>query len=54
MIPQQEFRIGNWIMKNNSGAYFQIGKGADIDNHSKRFLPVLITPEVQRMLSMYY
>ncbi len=46
MIPQYELRIGNWIMKNNSGEYYQIRKGIDIDNNSKSFLPVPITPEV--------
>jgi hypothetical protein len=46
MIPQQELRIGNWVLENNSGALFQIRKGIDIDNHSNSFLPVPITPEV--------
>ncbi|MCU7552638.1 hypothetical protein OCK74_26195 [Chitinophagaceae bacterium LB-8] len=46
MIPLYELRIGNWIMNNNSGAYYQIKKGIDIDHHSNSFLPVPITPEV--------
>jgi hypothetical protein len=46
MIPQHELRIGNWVMEENSGAFFQIGKGIDIDNHSKSLVPVPITPVV--------
>jgi hypothetical protein len=46
MIPQQELRIGNWVLKNKSGALFQIKKGTDIDNFSQSFLPVPITPSL--------
>jgi len=46
MIPRQELRLGNWIMKDDSGQYFEVKKGVDIDDQSVDYTPVPITPQV--------
>ena len=46
MTLPQELRIGNWIQKDETGEYFQIKKGADIDEHTNGFSPIAITKEV--------
>jgi hypothetical protein len=48
MIAPQELRLGNWIMKDDQGPYFEVKKGMDIDDPSAEYRPVTITPEVLR------
>jgi hypothetical protein len=46
MIPLQELRRGNWVMKDDSSEYFKVNKGADIDDYANDFQPIPVTSEV--------
>jgi hypothetical protein len=46
MIPPQELRLGNWVIKDQSEQCIEVKNGADIDEGSPDYLPVAITPEV--------
>ncbi len=46
MTYSHELRIGNLIAQDDSGQYYQLKSGADIDNHTEGFSPIALTQEV--------
>ena len=46
MIPIQQLRIGNWVTNDNSGEYYQLQTGADLDKAISRYSFIAITPEL--------
>lgn len=46
MIPPHELRLGNWIMRKNSGQYLKVQKGLDIDEQSVDYVPIPIAANI--------